>query len=418
MRRHAHECGRRVLLAAALLLAAASPACADETAGAPGEWLAQFTTARALGLGGAYVATATDPLGVLWNPAGLSLMDQDELRFENARLFEDTGINSLSLAVPGSRLPSFGVTMVALRSGEFQRTNELNDALGTFETGETAYLLTLAHGITPRLALGANFKVVQQTVESSRGAGFGMDVGGIASVTRDLRVALALANLGGPSITLRDEPEAYPTVVRGGLALSLFDGRGLVAVQTDYMKGLGTRFHAGTEYWILPAFGLRAGYSADGSSGGLSYRFAPRYQIDYAAADHPLGLTHRLGLSLRFGGFYASSQADPEAFSPTGERPVTRLALNARTKSESQQWALEILNKSDAVVRRFGGRGMPPAHVEWDGKDETGLPLADGLYQYRLVVTDHDGRTLTSPTRAIEISTGGPEVEVPVVPAQ
>jgi hypothetical protein len=364
------------------------------------------------------VAAATDPTGALWNPAALSLMDQDELRFENARLFEDTGVNSLSLAVPGSGLPSFGVTMVALRSGDFQRTNELNDALGTFETGETAYLLTLAHGFTPRLALGVNLKVVQQAVESERGAGFGADVGGIVSVTRDLRVALAVANLGGPTLTLRDAAETYATLVRAGAAMSLFDGRGLVTLQGDYTKGLGNRLHAGTEYWVLPGFCLRAGYSADGGSGGLSYRFAPQYQIDYAAADHPLGLTHRLGLSLRFGGFYASSQADPEVFSPTGERPVTRVALNARTKAESRQWALEIVNKSETVVRRFGGRGKPPAHVEWDGKDETGLPLPDGSYQYRLIVTDHDGRILASPSRAIEISTGGPEVQVPVVSTQ
>jgi len=418
MRRHAHVCGRRMLLAAALLLAAASPVRADENAGMPGEWLTQFTTARALGLGGAYVATATDPLGVMWNPAGLSFMDQDEVRFENARLFEDTGINSVSLAVPGSRLPSFGVTMVALRSGDYQRTDEMNNPLGTFETGQTAYLLTLSQGFTPRFALGANFKVVQQTVESARGAGFGMDLGGIATVTQDLKVALSVANLAGPTVTLRDVPETYGTVVRGGLALSLFEGRGLVAIQADNQKGLGTRFHAGTEYWILPTFGLRGGWSPDGSSGGLSYRFAPQYQIDYAAADHPLGLTHRIGLSVRFGGFYASSHADPEAFSPTGEHPVTRVSLNARTKAESEQWALEIVNKSDTVVRRFGGQGKPPAHVEWDGKDETGLPLADGTYRYRLVVTDHDGRTVTSTPRPIEISTGGPQVQVPVVPAQ
>ena len=68
-------------------------------------------------------------------------------------------------------------------------------------------------------------------------------------------------------------------------------------------------------------------------------------------------------------------------FSPTGERAVTRFALNARTKADAQQWALEIVNKSETVVRRFGGQGQPPAHVEWDGKDETGLPLADGIYQ-------------------------------------
>lgn len=207
-------------------------------------------------------------------------------------------------------------------------------------------------------------------------------------------------------------------MVRGGLALSLFGGRGLVAVQADHSDGLGTRFHGGTEYWILPAFALRAGYADEGSSGGLSYRFGSQYQLDYAAADRPLGVTHRVGLSLRFGGFFASSQADPEAFSPTGEHPVTRLALNARTKGDAQQWTLEIVNKSETVVRRFGGQGKPPAHVEWDGKDETGLPLADGFYQYRLVVSDREGRTVASPSRAVEILTSGPEVQVPVIPAQ
>ncbi len=415
MRHHALlHTGRAALLAALLL--AAEPARAGETAGLPGEWLARFSSARVLGLGGAYVATADDPLGALWNPAGLSLMDQDELRFENARLFEDTGINSLSLCVPGSRLPSIGVSMVALRSGEFQRTNELNDDLGTFQDGETAYLLTLSHSFTPRLALGANAKLVQQQVEDASGSGFGFDLGGIVALTPDLRVGLSVANLGGPTLRLRDVDETYATVLRGGAALAVFQGRGSVAVEVDRSAGLGTRLHAGTEFWLLPGFGLRGGWSADGGSGGLSYRFAPRYQLDYAAADHALGVTHRLGLAVRFGGFFAASKADPEAFSPTGERPVTQVALNARTKAETRQWALEILNKSDAVVRRFGGQGRPPAHVEWDGKDDTGLPLADGTYRYRLVVTDRDGRTVESPVRAVEISTTGPLVQVPVVP--
>ncbi len=418
MRRHAMRCGRLGFLAAALLLAAGTlPARAGETAGQPGEWLAQYTNARVLGLGGAYVATASDALGVLWNPAGMSLMDQDELRFENARLWEDTGVNSVSLCVPGSRLPSIGVGMVALRSGEFQRTNEMNDALGTFQEGETAYLLSLSHNLSPRLALGATAKVVQQQVEDSRGSGFGLDLGAIATVTPALRVGLSVANLAGPTITLRDVDETYATVYRGGASLALFQGRGMVALELDRSEGLGTQWHAGTEYWILPGFGLRGGWSDEGGAGGMSYRFAPRYQIDYAAADRPLGVTHRLGLSVRFGGFVARSQADPEAFSPTGEKPVTRVALNARTKSETRDWALEILNKSDTVVRRFGGQGRPPAHVEWDGKDETGLPLADGSYRYRLVVRDRDGRSVESPLRAVEISTGGPVVQVPVVPA-
>src|SRR5215831_16058390 len=106
---------RILILALAALALRATPALAQQqNAGAPGEWLSQFSSARTLGLGGAYVATADDPLGVLWNPAGLSLMNQNELRFENARLFEDTSINSMGFAVPGSRWPSLGVAIVSL----------------------------------------------------------------------------------------------------------------------------------------------------------------------------------------------------------------------------------------------------------------------------------------------------------------
>jgi hypothetical protein len=402
-------------LAAAASLTLARPARAADTAGAPGEWLSQYTTARVLGMGGAYVAIAGDPLGALWNPAGLSLLDQNEVRFENAQLFENTAVNGLSLAVPGSRLPSLGVTMVALRSGDFQKTDELNNALGTFSEGETAYLLTLSKAVTPRVAVGGNLKLVQQTVEAWSGSGVGFDAGAVASLTPTLRAGLSLANLGGPTLTLRDVHEAYPMQVRGGLAVNLLQGRGLVALEVDHSEDLGTRIHAGGEYWLFPTFGLRAGYTDGRGSGGISYRFGPAYEMDYAASDEPLGVTQRIGIGYRFGGFFASSKAEPEAFSPTGENPVTRISLNARTKAQAETWTLDIVNKSETVVRRFGGSGKPPSHIEWDGKDETGLALPDGTYRYRLQVTDHVGRRVDSPERTVEISTGGPQVKVPVV---
>lgn len=405
-----------VLLGAALSIAPPA-AAAPQDAGLPGEWLARYASARTLGLGGAYVATANDPLGVLWNPAGLSYMNQNEVRLENARLFEGTSVNAAGFAVPGSRWPSLGVAMVSLGSGDFERTNDMNDALGTFREGQTAYLLTASKALTPTFALGANFKLVQQTIESFSGGGFGVDAGMLVRVTPQLGFGLALQNLGGPSIQLRDVAETYPTAVRGGASLSVLGGRGLIAAEVDQLKGLGTRVHGGVEYWIQPGLGLRMGADENGGSGGFSYRFLPQYQLDYAAANHPLGLTHRVGLGVRFGGFFASSAADPAVFSPTGEHAVTRISLNSRTKADPATWSLEILSKSDEVVRRFGGQGQPPSHLQWDGKDETGLPLADGVYRYNLVVKDAVGRTVAGPTRTIEISTGGPQGTVPLVPS-
>lgn len=398
-------------------LGAAPARAQDQTAGLPGEWLARYSSARTLGLGSAYVATADDPLGVLWNPAGLSYMNQNELRFENARLFGESSINSFGFAVPGSHWPSFGLAMVSHGAGEFQQTNDMNDELGAFKNAETAWLLTASKAFTPKIAVGANFKLVQQTVESFSAGGFGVDLGALVQVTPGLKLGASMMNIGGPSLKLRDVAETYPSNFRGGAALQVLQGRGLVALELSHTEGLGTRFHTGAEYWIMSGIGLRMGYSEDGGSGGFSYRFAPQYSLDYAAADHPLGLQHRIGMSMNFGGFFASSHAEPQVFSPTGEHATTRISLNARTKAGPTTWQLDIVNKADEVVRRFGGVGQPPSHLEWDGKDANGLPLPDGEYRYNLVVKDSVGRTVAGPVRSVAISTGGPQGNVPLVPA-
>jgi hypothetical protein len=406
-----------LIVVATLLPATSQPAGAQaQSGGTPGEWLTHYRSARTLGLGGAYVASADDPLGVLWNPAGLSTMDQNEVRFEHGRLFEGASLNSVGFAVPGSRLPSLGVMVLSMRSGEIQRTNDMNDDLGTFRDAETAYLLTAARAFSPRLAIGANLKVVQQTVEDFSAGGFGVDLGASFEATPTLRVGASLVNLGGPTHTLDTVDETYPLLVRAGFAATLFQGRGLFTAQLDHSSGPGAELHAGGEYWIQPALAVRAGYDRTAAAGGFGYRFHPQYQFDYAVADHTLGLTHRVGLSYRFSGFFASSNAEPPVFSPTGEKAVTRFTLNARTKSEPREWTLDLRNKADEVVRRFGGKGQAPSHIEWDGKDETGLPLPDGLYRYRLVVIDAAGRVVGSPEKSVEIATGGPQGQVPVLP--
>jgi hypothetical protein len=137
----------------------------EQRHGAPGDWLSRYAGARSVGFGGALVAAMNEPMGVLWNPAGLAMLDQNELHLEMARLFEDTSVNGFSFAAPARRIPSFGITLVSLSSGEFERTSELNESLGSFEEGEMAVLLTASKALSPRLSLGANFKVVRQTLE-------------------------------------------------------------------------------------------------------------------------------------------------------------------------------------------------------------------------------------------------------------
>jgi hypothetical protein len=392
-----------------------SARAADQNGGVPGDWLSRYAGARALGFGGAFVATADEPLGVVWNPAGLSQMFQNGVHFETAYLFEGTSINAFSFGMPARWFPSFGLTVLSLRSDGFERTTELNESLGSFYEGEMAFLLSASKNLSPRLSLGANVKVVRQTIEEFDAAGVGADFGLLLYVTPTLRLGTSLLNVGGPRLTLRETDEVYPLELRGGFSKSLFSDRGLITFEIDRRSGPGVSFHGGSEFWVHPSMALRLGYYDDSPTGGFSYRFPHGIRLDYGVSDHELGVIHRIGLSFQFGGFFASSEAIPPVFSPIGEQSVTKFHLKAKTKASSSNWSLEIVDKSNQMVRRFSGKGAPPAHVMWDGKDESGLSLADGLYSYLLTVEDQEGRKLTGPKRTVEITTSGPQGTVPIV---
>ncbi|MFO7652732.1 MAG: PorV/PorQ family protein [Candidatus Krumholzibacteriia bacterium] len=402
------------LLGLAVLLAAPVAPAAEPDEGVAGDWLTRFAGARTVGMGGAFVAVADDATGPLWNPAGLRWLDQNEVQFGSVRMFEDTAVNGLSFAVPVSGGSTVGFTFLTLGSGEFERTSELNEPLGDFSENDYAFLLSVARAVGERLALGVNLKVVHHGIEEYSATGAGTDLGAQFRLTDALTVGACALNLGGPTLTLRERDEEFPTELRGGVAWHLLHGAALISTEAVQRDGPGMLARAGAEVWLQHRLALRVGYYDENVAGGFGYRFADAWQFDYGASDHELGVVHRFGLAYRFGGYHASSRATPEIFSPTGRRPVTRFELAARTKAEASEWRLEIVDRSDQDVRVFGGRGAPPAQVVWDGKDATGLPLSDGLYRYRLTVRDALGRQLTSPQGVVEINTSGPDISVPV----
>jgi hypothetical protein len=160
---------------------------------------------------------------------------------------------------------------------------------------------------------------------------------------------------------------------------------------------------------------IRLGYDESSPAGGFSYRVNPGMRLDYGLSDHDLGTTHRFGVSYRFGGFRAASQANPPVFSPLGARAVTKFELTAHAKADVEKWRLEITDKGNGVVREFSGRNQPPSHVMWDGKDAAGLPMPDGLYSYVLTVEDAEGRVMVGHPNLVEIATEGPRGSVPVL---
>ena len=127
-------------------------AAQEQNSGAPGDWLSRYQSARSLGLGGSFVATADDPLGTVWNPAGLTLLYRNRFHTETARLFDDTAVNGVSLGIPSGRLPGFGLTMLSLGSDGFERTDDMNNLQGNFGIRETAFMLSVTTSTGHRVA--------------------------------------------------------------------------------------------------------------------------------------------------------------------------------------------------------------------------------------------------------------------------
>lgn len=411
------RCAASLALGLCILAVTGTGALAQkEQGGAPGDWLSNYSTARTMGIGGAFVSVANEPVGTVWNPAALSQVYQNVIFVETARLFEETTINTLSFGTPErSFLPGFGLTMISFGTGTFEKTNELNDVVGEFEERETAYLLSASKSVSKRIALGASLKIIRQSIDEFNASGAGADIGVLFHALPSVTIGASVLNVGGPGLTLRETEENYLSDYRGGVTFRFLGGRAMLTTEIAGRSDYGTKFHAGTEFQVHPMLALRMGYNDTYFSGGASFEFADGIRFDYGMSDHLLGMVQRVGLSYGFGGFYARSQADPAVFSPIGAQSVTRFDLEARTKAEAVGWSLDIIDKSDQLVRRFRGAGKPPAHVMWDGKNESGMPLADGVYRYQLVVTDADGRKAAGKQRTVEITTAGPQGDVPII---
>lgn len=400
-----------------LAFLAAGAAVADDGAGGlPGDWLNRFASARAAAFGGARVALPDEPLAALANPAAAAWLERGAVQVGTTRLFEDASVNSFGVALPASGRPSLAFNVLSLGSGGFERTGAASDeVLGTFEEGNLAVGLAVAHPLHDRVAAGVQVKLARQSLDEFNGSGIGFDVGLLGRLPGGVQVGASALNLGGPTLAMRTRDETYLQELRGGVAVPVAGGDGLLAVDAVQRDGADAQLHAGGRF-RLQSLELSVGYDIDNFAAGFSYRLPSGLQLDYAMSDHDLGLVHRVGVTWRFGGFSAEAKASPAVFSPTGSEPVTRFALKARTRAAATAWKLEIVDASGLVVRNYAGQGQPPLDVTWDGKDAGGRPLPDGSYTYRLTVSENGGTSLQARPGTVEISSGGPRGGIEVAP--
>lgn len=155
------------------------------------EFLAGGVGARALGMGGAYVAHANDVTAGYWNVAGLDALGVPEGAYMHAERFDGAvAFDYAAVAFPISSRSTVGVSFVRSAVDDIANTLDAFDpATGLprpdaasyveyFSAADNALFLSYARGVTDNLSVGASAKVVRRGIgEFASAWGYSMDVG-------------------------------------------------------------------------------------------------------------------------------------------------------------------------------------------------------------------------------------------------
>jgi hypothetical protein len=164
------------------------------------DFLAAGVGARALGMGGAYVALANDVSAGYWNPAGLGRTMYPEVAYMHAERFAgivsaDYGSGSFPLTHNStigisffrSAVDDIPVTLNAFNPETGLPYPDPEQYISRFSAADYAFFLTYARQLLPNLYLGASGKVVRRGMGDFASAwGYSVDIGAQYRVGRVL----------------------------------------------------------------------------------------------------------------------------------------------------------------------------------------------------------------------------------------
>jgi hypothetical protein len=326
----------KVILLVALIVGSA---VSQHIAKYAGEFLSIGVGSRALGLGGAYAALASDASAGYWNPAALARIDYPEVM-----LMHDERFGSLlnydfgAVAIPYSTNATFGVSVMRLGvEGIPDDRNAGLDANGNilppdqyqnfvrldyskityFNSADWAVYFTYAQRTSSNLMYGINLKVLRRTLAEYSATGIGFDIGMLYSPAENWYIAANAQDITSTLVAWSTGTnELISPTLKVGTAyfVDLLGGRFAPTVDVDvrfenrqfssiaHLGSVSFDPHLGLEFDFKKSVALRVGYNDIKQTtlgAGIHLR---KLDIDYSYAQfdmaNDLGKTHRISLRL------------------------------------------------------------------------------------------------------------------------
>lgn len=298
---------------------------------------------RAMGMGTAFTATASDMSAIYWNPAGLANNHSNDGYFNHTNWIADVDVEFAALS---SYIDGFGtigafVSVAKEIDGEVVRTVEHPEGTGElFDAGGISFGITYARQLTDHFSMGFNFKYIQERIWHMNAQGFAFDIGALykIDILNEFRIGASISNFGTKmKLSGRDVLEIKSVgegnqgnLINTSIELDEFSLPLIfrVGVAADLLKGDAFRFTLGldavhpndhTEYvnvggefgWNEILF-VRAGYKSlferdteQGLTFGVGFNFrltnVLKFLFDYAYQDFGrLESVHYISIGIKF----------------------------------------------------------------------------------------------------------------------
>lgn len=271
--------------------------------------------ARPTALGGAFTGMADDANALSVNPAGLSQLNYRQVIISHHEWLLDSAYEYLGIVhpVPFGRLGTAGLSILYLNLGDFEGTYyrdaeagiKAGQQTGDFTASNLSVALAYSWQMRNDTLAGLKLSFLRERLEEETANGVSLDIGVLhrLSVVPGLILGIEVKNMG-PSIEFISRKGPLPFTVQAGASYRVLGDDLLLTMDIIEPIDNEVGIHLGAEYRLFDTF-LRVGYRKSdlgpGVTGGLGFKLAENYRLDYAYIPfEDLGRTHSLSLLAKF----------------------------------------------------------------------------------------------------------------------
>jgi len=277
---------RLLLLLALLTVSLAGVSEAGNRSGTvSGQFLKLPLSARAVGMGGAQVATASGVSSIAYNPAGIMAVPNYGFSATYTQWFANIQYSYFGFVKNMGGLGNFGASVIMLATDDMvETTPAYPEGTGRyFRSSDYAFSLSYARQVTDQFTVGLNGKVIQSYLYNTEvgNATFAFDIGTLYDIpVLRSRIGVSLTNIGR-DLKFVNETYSLPTALRFGILVDVMkaENHSLVStLQITRLNDADEQYNLGAEYTFNSMFFLRGGwkfaYDQENFTGGFGARLS------------------------------------------------------------------------------------------------------------------------------------------------